>query len=118
ASASFALRDTATPMRFATLRVALAAALGLTLALTLPERFGWAPQIGIGLLTAASGLAAWLEYRLLRAHIDRQVGALPSMGTLPARLWTSAIAAAALGFGVSTLLPPLHPFFEAVAVLG
>ncbi|HRQ78709.1 MAG TPA: murein biosynthesis integral membrane protein MurJ [Gemmatimonadaceae bacterium] len=118
ASASFALRDTATPMRFATLRVALAAALGLTLAMTLPERFGWAPQVGIGLLTAASGLAAWLEYRLLRAHIDREVGALPSMGTLPARLWSAAIAAAALGVGVAALLPALHPFLEAAAVLG
>lgn len=118
ASASFALRDTATPMRFAMLRVGLAAALGLTLAMTLPERFGWAPQLGIGLLTAASGMAAWLEYRLLRVHIERQVGVLPSMGALPAQLWATAVTSAALGVGVAAVLPPLHPFFEAAAVLG
>jgi putative peptidoglycan lipid II flippase len=118
ASASFALRDTATPFRYATLRVGLAAVLGLSLAMTLPERFGWAPQLGIGLLTAASGAAAWLEYRLLRVHVERQVGALPPLGALRLRLWASALVAAGAGFGVGTLLPAIHPVAEAVIVLG
>lgn len=118
ASASFALRDTSTPMRFATLRVFLAAVLGLTLAMTLPEKFGWAPQFGVGFLTAASGLAAWLEYRLLRAHVVGKVGALASMGNLPAKLWCSAATAAALGVGVQLVLPELHVFIAAAAVLG
>jgi putative peptidoglycan lipid II flippase len=118
ASASFALRDTSTPMRFATLRVGLAAVLGLALAMTLPERFGWAPQLGVGLLTAASGLAAWLECRLLRDHIERQVGRLPTMGRLPAKLWTCAGLAAAVGVGVARVLPMMHPIAEAVVILG
>ncbi len=117
-SASFALRDTATPLRFATLRVALAAMLGLALAMTLPQRFGWAPQLGVGLLTAGSGLAAWLEYRLLRVHVERQVGALPSMGSLPLQLWGSAGVAALAGAGVAAVLPTMHPIVEAGAVLG
>lgn len=118
ASASFALRDTSTPLRFAALRVGLAAVLGLSLAMTVPERAGWAPQMGIGLLTAASGVAAWLEFRLLRDHIERHVGALPSMGRLPLVMWGAALAAAAAGLGVAAVLPPMHPILEAVAILG
>lgn len=118
ASASFALRDTSTPLRYAALRVGIAAVLGLTLAMTVPERAGWAPQLGIGLLTAASGLAAWLEYRLLRDHVERQVGALPSMGRMPVMLWGSALAAAAAGLGVAAVLPAWHPVLQAAAILG
>jgi putative peptidoglycan lipid II flippase len=118
ASASFALRDTSTPLRYAAIRVGLAAVLGLSLAMTVPERAGWDPQTGIGLLTAASGIAAWLEYRLLRDHIERQVGALPSMGRMPLVMWGAALAAAAAGLGVAAVLPPLHPILEAVAILG
>lgn len=117
-SASFALRDTATPLRFAALRVGLAAILGLSLAMTLPERFGLAPQLGVGLLTAASGLAAWLEYRLLRGHVERQVGTLPSMGRLSANLWACAALAAAAGYGVAAVLPTWHPIVEAMVILG
>lgn len=118
ASASFALRDTSTPLRFAALRVGVSAVLGLTLALTVPERAGWDPQFGIGLLTAASGLAAWLEYRLLRDHVERQVGALPSVGRMPVLIWGSAAAAAAAGLGVAAVLPPSHPVLEAAVILG
>lgn len=118
ASASFALRDTSTPMRYAALRVGIAAVLGLTLALTVPERFGWDPQVGIGLLTAASGSAAWLEYRLLRDHVERQVGALPPMGRVLWLMWGAAIAAAAAGVGVAAVLPASHPVLEASVILG
>lgn len=118
ASASFALRDTSTPLRFAAIRVGLAAVLGLSLSMTVPERAGWDPQTGIGLLTAASGIAAWLEYRLLRNHIERQVGALPSMGRMPLVMWGAALASAAAGLGVAAVLPPMHPILEAVAILG
>lgn len=118
ASASFALRDTSTPLRYAALRVGIAAVLGLTLAMTVPERAGLAPQLGIGLLTAASGLAAWLEYRLLRNHVEGQVGALPSMGRTPLLLWGSAFAAAAAGLGIAAVLPAWHPVLEAIAILG
>ena len=122
ASASFALRDTATPFRFAMLRVALAGILGVTLAMTLPERFGWEPQLGIGLLTAASGLAAWLESRLLRLHVEGQVGAIPREAALEWRLWGCAalagVVAAALASGLARGLPALHPVLEGAAVLG
>jgi putative peptidoglycan lipid II flippase len=118
ASASFALRDTSTPFRFAMLRVALAAVLGVSLAMSLPERFGWAPQVGVGLLTAASGLAAWFECRLLRLHIERQVGAVPRDLRLEPTLWGIAMLAGGAGVIVASRLPVLHPVIEAALVLG
>ncbi len=33
-------------------------------------------------------------------------------------LWASAVGAAAVGWGVKVLLPPLHPVFAAAAILG
>jgi putative peptidoglycan lipid II flippase len=118
ASASFALRDTATPFRFAMLRVGLAAILGVTLSLTLPERLGWEPQLGIGLLTAASGVAAWFESRLLRLHIERQVGALAVDAALEWKLWGAAALAGGIAAGLAAITPPMHPVPEGVVVLG
>ncbi len=109
ASASFAMRDTATPFRYAMLRVGLAAVLGVSLAMSLPERLGWDPQFGVGLLTAASGVAAWLESRLLRLHVERQVGALAVDASLEARLWALAAVAGLVGIGVSRVMAAQWP---------
>ncbi len=117
-SASFALRDTSTPFRYAMLRVTLAAVLGVVLAMTVPERMGWPPQTGVGLLTAASGLAAWFESRLLRLHVERLVGDLPRDLRLEPTLWGIALLAGAAAVVVAARLPTLHPVLEALIVLG
>lgn len=108
-SALYALRDTRTPFRFATLRVTLAAVLGLGLALGLPRMLGLDARWGIGLLTAASGVAAWMEFFLLRAAVRTRIGEVGVSGALLRTLWGSAILSAALGLLAVRLSGALHP---------
>ena len=117
-SAFYALRDTRTPLRYATLRVLLTAALGVFSALWLPRLLHVDPRYGALGLTGSAGVAGWIEFALLRRGVGSRIGAchLPK-GLLP-RLWASAIAAAAVGFAVKLALPPLHPILRAVVVLG
>ena len=117
-SAFYALRDTRTPLRYATVRVLLTAALGVFSALWLPRLLHVNPRYGALGLTGSAGVAGWIEFALLRRGVGSRIGAchLPK-GLLP-RLWASAIAAAAVGFAVKLALPPLHPILRAVVVLG
>ena len=117
-SAFYALRDTRTPLRYATLRVLLTAALGVFSALWLPRLLHIDPHYGALGLTGSAGLAGWIEFALLRRGVGSRIGPchLPK-GLLP-RLWASAIAAAAVGFAVKLALPSLHPIPRAVVVLG
>jgi putative peptidoglycan lipid II flippase len=117
-SALYALRDTRTPLRYATLRVVLTAGLGVFSALWLPPLLGVDPRWGALGLTASAGVAGWIEYALLRRGLGSRIGAcrLPK-GLLP-RLWVSAIAAAAVAFAVKFALPPAHPILRAAVVLG
>lgn len=116
-SASFALGDTLTPFRFAVIRVSLAGVLGMAIATQVPARFGLPTQFGVGFLTAASGLAAWLEYRLLRRHVESVVGRVASPASLMPKLWLSAIMAAFVGIGVARLSATLAPMLEGSVVL-
>jgi putative peptidoglycan lipid II flippase len=117
-SAFYALRDTRTPLRYATLRVVLTAGLGVFSALWLPGLLHVDASYGALGLTASAGLAGWIEYALLRRGMGSRIGPcrLPK-GLLP-RLWASAIAAAAVGFALKLALPPAHPILRAVLVLG
>jgi len=117
-SAFYALRDTRTPLRYATVRVLLTAGLGVFFALWLPRLLQWDPRWGAPGLTGSAGVAGWIEYALLRRGLGSRIGPchLPK-GLLP-RLWASAIAAAAIGFTAKLLLPPAHPILRAVVVLG
>jgi putative peptidoglycan lipid II flippase len=118
ASAFYALRDARTPLRFAAVRVVLTAALGWFAALQLPELLVIGPEWGAAGLTASAGVAGWLEFALLRRRLGGRIGptGLPA-GFLP-RLWISAAAAAAVGWLLLRLLPPVHPVPVAVLVLG
>ncbi len=116
-SAFYALRDTKTPLRFATIRVVVAIALGLTLAiplrpywvemikglgLTLPEVSNAEKAIGAVGLTIAGGLASWLELVLLRRTLAKRIGATPMAAGFLARVWAAAITAGIAGtaFGI------------------
>ncbi len=108
-SAFYALRDTRTPFRFAVARVIVGASLGFLLAFPFRHAFG-AILVSVGLpvpagdigvlgavgITAASGIAAWVEYLLLRRGLQRRIGALENMTGFYVRLWVSAIAAGVL----------------------
>lgn len=117
ASAFYAMHDTRTPLRFALVRVSLGTALGYVLALHVPRALGLGPAWGAAGITLASGLAAVVEYFLLRGAVRGRVGAAGVGGGLLARLWAAAVIAAAAGWLARLGLPPLHPIPEAAVVL-
>jgi putative peptidoglycan lipid II flippase len=116
-SAFYALHDTRTPLRIAVLRVTLGMVLGYLLALHLPGALGLDAQWGAAGITLASGLAAGMEYLLLRRALGRRIGVTGLPGGFIARLWAAAGAAAAAGWLMRSALPPLHPIAEAALVL-
>ncbi len=101
-STYYALRDTRTPLRFATIRVALTTVLGVVFAFGVPRWFGLDPRWGAAGLSASAGMAAWVEFTLLRSQLNARIGAtgLPARFTIT--LWGLAVASAALAVLVQT----------------
>jgi putative peptidoglycan lipid II flippase len=117
ASAFYAMHDTRTPLRIALVRVSLGMLLGYVLALHLPRVLGLGLEWGAAGITLASGLAAEVEYVLLRAAVSRRIGAARLERQLVGRLWLAAGLAGAAGWAVRAVLPPLHPIALAALVL-
>ena len=117
-STYYALHDTRTPLRFAVVHVALATLLGYLCAIPLPRALGIDPRWGAAGLTASAGIAAWVEYVLLRSRLRQRIGRT----SLPLRfvvlLWLVAGASAAVAFGVKLVTEGLHRFVFAAVVLG
>jgi putative peptidoglycan lipid II flippase len=118
ASMYYALKDTRTPLRYAILRVFLATVLGYICALPLPPALGLDPRWGVAGLTASAGICGWLELALLRNSMKRRIGktGLPSRFIL--KLWVSAGAAAAAGWGGKLMMNLSHPIVLAIVSLG
>ncbi len=117
-STYYALRDTRTPLRYAVIRVALTTVGGYFCAIPLPWLLGLAPEWGAAGLTASAGVAGWVEMLMLRSTMNARIGKTGLPASYVAQLWGSAIAAAALGWGIKLALPALHPIVIAVLVLG
>ena len=132
-STFFALRDTKTPARVATIRVVLSIFLGLSLMLTFEPvtvgsvRFpgGWLEDVRVGGkllgplgLALGSGVAAWIEWALLKRALRQRIGAVGARGSMLARMFAAALAGAAAAWGVRTLLPGWDPLITGVLVLG
>jgi putative peptidoglycan lipid II flippase len=132
-STYFALRDTKTPARYAATRVALSAVLGIVLMLQFePVSAGWLQlpagvlhgvrvaghPLGVVGLALAAGIAAWIEWWLLRRALVPRVGRVGARLGVLARMFGAALLAAAAAWGVRWLLPVTHPVYAAVAVLG
>jgi putative peptidoglycan lipid II flippase len=138
ASAFYALKDTRTPLWFALTRLALTAGLAWWSAVRMPGELGVPREAGLVGITATTGLAAWVEYALLRRALGRRIGAtgLPTRTSL--RLWGSAAVAGAAALAVKMALtawrgpipglegqwgggflqpPRLHPALAAVPIL-
>ncbi len=132
-SAFFALRDTRTPARVATLRVLTSAVCGGILmlqfqsvtigSLTIPAglfgdlRVAGLPLGPVGLaLGAAAG--AWLEWTLLFRGLRARIGEVGAGASHLARMSLAAILAALVGFGVELFTTGMHPILVAVCVLG
>ena len=116
-SAFYALGDTRTPLRFAAVRVGLTTVLGFAAAVLLPPLLGVERRWGAAGLTATAGLAAWIEFLLLRSRLASRIGeARFAAGYLP-RLWAAALAASAAGWLVWFWARHLGPVIAAVLVL-
>jgi putative peptidoglycan lipid II flippase len=109
-SAFYALRDTKTPLWFASARVALTGILGYLFAfplrwvlvdavraigMRLPAMAGGEAAMGTVGLTASAGVAGWLEFLLLRSALQKRIGPVSFPISYQVRLWSSAIAAGA-----------------------
>ena len=115
-SSFYALSDTRTPLKFALVRVTLTLILGYLFAIPLPPLLGLAPKWGVAGLTTSAGLAAWVEFSLLRASLNRRLGWTGLPRPYLTRLWimalTASAAALAIKFSIHT-----GPRLTALAVI-
>ncbi|HSJ26514.1 MAG TPA: murein biosynthesis integral membrane protein MurJ [Longimicrobiales bacterium] len=129
ASTLYALGDTRTPARIAVLRVTTSALLGAALMTTLEPISvrgftfgGWQAitvlgnPIGAAGLALGAGVAAWLEWILLRRALGRRIGDASAAGVL-LKLIIAALVAGAVGRGIAVALPGLPNVLLALAVL-
>jgi putative peptidoglycan lipid II flippase len=116
-STYYALRDTRTPLRYAAIRVTLTTGLGYLAAKPLPIWLGIDPRWGVAGLTASAGLAGWVEFALLRSTLNQRIGRTGLPASLNARLWLSALVAAAVAWGIKLALGSRNPILQAIAIL-
>lgn len=132
----FALRDTRTPARYAIVRVGLAAVLSVVLMIQFEaikvDRLGLSipggvfshldidgTRLGVVGLALGTGIAAWVEWALLKRALRGRIGGVGAGAGVLARMFGAALAGAAAGWGVRWLLPEAtHIFLRGVLVLG
>lgn len=136
-STFFALRDTKTPAKVAAFRVFLAAGIGFFLMLQFESITLFGQTLGPGIfadltisdgnrqiffgavgLAMGSAIAAWVEWFLLRRKLTSYIGPVSAGAAALIPIFTASIIATAAAWGVKLLLPPLHPVFTALFVLG
>ena len=92
--------------------------LGSFASLVLPGLLGIAPRWGAAGITAAGGLAAIVEFVLLRRGLDRRIGRLRLPRGYALRLWATALAGAGGAWAVLGLIEGrIGPVLTAVFVL-
>ncbi|MEJ7618522.1 MAG: murein biosynthesis integral membrane protein MurJ [Pyrinomonadaceae bacterium] len=116
-STYYALQDTRTPLRFAIVRVALATALGYSLAVALPPALGLTSYWGVFGLTISAALAGWVEFLLLRRKLNARIGQTGLALSFSAKLWLSALTSAGIGWMIKLAVGALHPVLLAIIVL-
>ena len=116
-SAFWALKDTRTPLRYASLRVGLAAGLGWLLAFPVPKWLGLSPHLGLVGLSVSAGIAAWMEFMLLRASMSRRIGRTGLNPPFLAKLWGTAAAASCMAFAAKSLMQGAHPLVSGAVVI-
>lgn len=145
-SAFFGLHDTRTPAKVAAMRVGVAATLSLLLmiqleAIVIPENRvfgidfgGWTigpfgfglldepptvlgKRLGVVGLAAGAGIAAWLEWVLLKRALQRELGPIGAGTGNLIRMFGAAVAGATVAFGVLWATPELPGLIEAALVV-
>lgn len=133
----FALRDTRTPARYAIVRVVLSAVLAVILMTQLEairvERLGLDvpggllshlrigdKRLGVVGLALGTGIAAWVEWALLKRALRNRIGSVGAGAAAVARMFGAALAGAAAGWALRMLLPEglLHIFLRGMIILG
>ncbi|HTS30023.1 MAG TPA: murein biosynthesis integral membrane protein MurJ [Bryobacteraceae bacterium] len=117
ASTYYALRDTRTPLRYATVRVVLTTLLGFVCARYVPGWIGIDLKWGAAGLTASAGFAGWVEFTLLRREMNRRIGITGLPAALVGKLWASAAMSAGLGWGIKLAIGRLHPILAGGVIL-
>ena len=135
-STFFALRDTRTPARYAIVRVALAATLSVILMIQFEtisvQRLGISipggvfsdiridgRQLGAVGLALGTGIAAWVEWALLKRALRGRIGAVGAGAGPLTRMFAAALAGAAAGWGVRMVMPDgVNPLLSGALVLG
>lgn len=105
-SAYYALHDTKTPAKVAVLRVATVAALGTALMLLLRQTvLPGGNTLGALGLSGAAGVAAWLEWYVLRRRLRGRLGSLGTGRALLLKLLGAALAGALVARAIVRVLP-------------
>lgn len=139
-SAFYALHDTKTPFRIALARVIGGAALALlfafplrpmfpaiirALGLPMPKFVGAEELLAVAGISAASAVAAWIEFLLLRRGIRRRIGKGEPKRGFMLKLWASALLAGIAAVAADRYLArpiaaqlPLSKIVEAVLACG
>lgn len=105
-STFYSLQDTRTPLKFAILRVVVAAALGVLFAFYLPPVLGLDSQWATAGLTAAASLAGWIEFYFLRRSLNEKIGLTGLPLKFQGKVWTMAFVSAALAFVIGHGIVP------------
>ena len=117
-STFYALRNTRTPLNFAIVRVVLTRVLGYVAAIYLPGWLGVDKRLGLVGLTATAGFAGWVEFFLLRRAITTRIGPTGVAPSHMLKLWSSAIAAAGIAWGIKLGILSMAKLPAAVLVIG
>ena len=117
-STYYALQDTKTPLMYAIIRVVLTTVLGYLFSIPLPRWLGIDPKLGAAGLTMSAGLAGWVEFLFLRWSLNHRIGRTGLSFSYTAKLWTGALAGAAVAWGLKLLIIHWHPIPLATVVLG
>jgi putative peptidoglycan lipid II flippase len=115
-STYYALSDTRTPLRFALVRVTLTLVLGYLCAIVLPPELGVARRWGVAGLSTSAGIAAWVEFSLLRWKLNQRLGSTGLDRSYLVRLWGMALAASIAALAVKFSLHA-GPRLTALAVI-
>jgi putative peptidoglycan lipid II flippase len=98
--------------------VVLSLVLGYLFAVRLPPALGVELRWGAAGLTLASGLAAGVEYALLRWRLRPRLGETSIPAGFLVRVWVASALGAASAWLLREALPVQHPILGAIFLLG